>query len=64
LTGRWARLAARALAKAMGAILVYLGLTVIAGATSVPNAVGEVVPALTVFVGGLLVLSGIVAILS
>jgi len=48
----------------MGAILVYLGLTVIAGATSVPNTVGEVVPALTVFVGGLLVLSGIVAILS
>lgn len=64
MSERWARLAARLVAKAMGAVLIYLGLTVIAGAASVSGTMGDVVPALTAFAGALLVLAGVVALLS
>jgi len=64
LTGRWPRLAARFLAKAMGAVLIYIGASVASSVLSVTGSMGVAVQALAFFVGALLVLGGIMALLS
>ena len=64
MTGRWPRLAARFLAKAMGAVLIYIGTSVASSVLSVTGPMGAAVQALAFFVGVLLVLGGIMALLS
>jgi len=64
LTGRWPQLAVRLLAKAMGAVLIYIGVSIASSVLSVTGSVGVAVQALAFFVGVLLVIGGVMALLS
>jgi membrane associated rhomboid family serine protease len=64
LTGRWSQLAVRLLAKAIGAVLIYIGASIASSVLSVMGSVGVAVQALAFFVGVLLVIGGVMALLS
>jgi hypothetical protein len=64
LTGRWPQLVVRLLAKAMGAVLIYMGVSIASSVLSVMGSVGVAVQALAFFVGVLLVIGGVMALLS
>jgi membrane associated rhomboid family serine protease len=64
LTGRWSQLAVRLLAKAIGAVLIYIGASIASSVLSVTGSVGVAVQALAFFVGVLLVIGGVMALLS
>ncbi len=64
MTGRWAQLTVRLLAKAMGAVAVYIGVSIASSAVSVTGSPSAAVEAMTFFVGALLVIGGVMALLS
>ncbi len=64
MAGRWPQLAVRLLAKAMGAVLVYMGASIALSALSVTGTIGVAVQALAFFIGALLVIGGVMALLS
>lgn len=64
MTGRWPQLVVRLLAKAMGAVLIYMGVSIASSVLSVTGSVGVAVQALAFFVGVLLVIGGVMALLS
>ena len=64
MTGRWPQLVVRLLAKAMGAVLIYMGVSIASSVLSVMGSVGVAVQALAFFVGVLLVIGGVMALLS
>jgi len=64
LAVRWPQLAVRLLAKAMGAVLIYIGASIASSVLSVTGSAGVAVQALAFFVGVLLVTGGAMALLS
>jgi hypothetical protein len=64
LTGRWPQLAVRLLAKAMGVVLIYMGVSIASSVLSVTGSLGVAVQTLAFFVGVLLVVGGVMALLS
>ncbi|MCS7094553.1 MAG: hypothetical protein NZ988_01910 [Thaumarchaeota archaeon] len=64
MASRLQSLIVRLIAKAAGAVAIYIGLSLLTGLISLTYAVEPIIPSFTAFVGTALILAGVLALLS
>ncbi|MCS7118412.1 MAG: hypothetical protein NZ957_06480 [Thaumarchaeota archaeon] len=64
MSSRLQSLIVKAITKAAGAVTVYIGFSLLTGLLSLTYAIEPVIPAFTTFVGAVLIVAGVLALLS